>query len=111
MALDDFYVDWDTNVPQLFFADYQEHDAEPNSPIKHFFDWKEYTSANRIRPVGERFRHLFFSTLELPDEEEWRFERPLGKGSFGAAALYSKLNERQERTDVSGTGKPSQIIY
>ena len=35
-------------------------------------------------------------------------ELQMGKGSFGAAALFSKVNQRQERTDVSILAKTSQ---
>lgn len=100
-GLDDFHVEWDPNIAQSFYADDRARDAEANSPIKHLFDWEELDHRGQIRPVGQRFRHLLFSTLDLPDEEEWRFERPLGKGSFGAAGLYTKANEKQEVEDVS----------
>ena len=86
---------------QSFYQGSQQRNAVPDSPIKHFFTWYEVTSRGRTRAIGERFKHLFFSTLNLPDDDEWRFERPMGKGSFGAAALFSKVNQRQERTDVS----------
>ena len=100
MALDSFKVDWSTEVRQSFFQDFSDRDQVPDSPIKHLFAWHETSSRGRIRHIGLRFKHLFFSTLNLPDEYEWKFERPMGKGSFGAVALFSKMNERQERTDV-----------
>lgn len=110
--LDDFKVNWDRNVVQSF---YTTGDAPPprehaqqqaaSSPIKHFFDWQEHVWSGRgkikVKRIGERFKHMFFSALDLPDEEEWRFERPLGKGSFGAAVLFTKVNDRQEVEDVS----------
>ncbi|KAH0845400.1 hypothetical protein FOPE_11314 [Fonsecaea pedrosoi] len=100
MALDQFRVDWDPNSLQTFFNDADQRDAVPESPTLHFFNWKETDSSGRTRSIGSRFRHLFFSSLDIPDEHEWHFERPLGKGSFGAAALYTKRNARQEKTDA-----------
>ncbi|KAJ9611256.1 hypothetical protein H2200_004439 [Cladophialophora chaetospira] len=100
MALDTFYVDWSPEVRQSFYQDFWEREEVPDSPIKHFFTWHETSSRGRIRHIGQRFKNLFYSTLNLPDEYEWRFERPMGKGSFGAVALFSKVNERQERTDA-----------
>ncbi|KIY02715.1 uncharacterized protein Z520_01180 [Fonsecaea multimorphosa CBS 102226] len=100
MALDQFRVDWGANVLQSFFEDSDQRDVVAESPIKHFFSWAETSSTGRMRPTGERFRHIFSSTLGLHDEDEWRFERPLGKGSFGAAALFIKSNARQEKTDA-----------
>ncbi|EXJ73195.1 NEK protein kinase [Cladophialophora psammophila CBS 110553] len=101
MALDDFLVDWDPNADQSFFSEPEQRNPVAESPIKHFFTWKEETrSTPWSRSIGERFRHLFFSNLDLPDENEWRFERPLGKGAFGAAALFFKRNERQEKIDA-----------
>src|ERR1700712_350419 len=76
MALDFFHVDWDTNVMLSFFEGSQQRDAVPDSPIKHFFTWYEITSRGRTRALGERFRHIFFTQLSLPDQDEWRFERP-----------------------------------
>ncbi|EXJ59823.1 serine/threonine protein kinase [Cladophialophora yegresii CBS 114405] len=101
MALDSFQVDWNTDVLQSFFQDSAERQVVPDSPIKHFFSWHESSFRGRRRHIGDRFKYLFFSSLNLPDEDEWMFERPMGKGSFGAVALYSKMNGRQERTDVS----------
>ncbi|KIW28415.1 uncharacterized protein PV07_08082 [Cladophialophora immunda] len=100
MTLDRFRVDWDPNALQTFFSDSDERDAVAPSPIKHFFSWQELRSSGRLTSVGSRFQHLFSSKLDIPDEDEWCFERPLGKGSFGAAALYTKWNDRQEKTDA-----------
>ncbi|OCT47607.1 hypothetical protein CLCR_03390 [Cladophialophora carrionii] len=100
MALDSFQVDWNTDVLQSFFQDSTERQVVPDSPTKHFFSWHERSFRGRRRHIGDRFKYLFFSSLNLPDEEEWMFERPMGKGSFGAVALFSKINERQERTDA-----------
>ncbi|KIW87437.1 uncharacterized protein Z519_12073 [Cladophialophora bantiana CBS 173.52] len=101
MALDDFRVDWDPSADQSFFSEPEQRNPVAESPIKHFFTWKEETrSTPWSRSIGERFRHLFFSNLDLPDENEWHFERPLGKGAFGAAALFYKRNEMQEKIDA-----------
>ena len=77
----------------------------PSSPIKYLFDWTEFDREGGTNSVGERFRHLFYANLELPDDgeddTEWRFERNLGKGGFGAAALFVRVNADQEVVDVS----------
>ncbi|OAP58717.1 hypothetical protein AYL99_07807 [Fonsecaea erecta] len=100
MAMDGFRVKWDPTVLQSFFKQADQNGNEAESPIKHFFSWNEINSTGLSRTTGERFLHLFGSTLDLLDEHEWRLERPLGRGSFGAAALFTKLNEREERTDA-----------
>ena len=101
MALDKFHVDWDRDVEETFFEDSKERDAVPESPIKYFFNWYEIGSKGNRKEIGDRFRHLFFSSLNLPDENEWRFERPMGRDTFGAVALFTKVDEKQEQTDVS----------
>lgn len=107
MALDSFYVEWDTNRTQTFFEETSEReDVEPpESPLKHFFDWSAFAS-ERSRSLGQRFEDIYFRSHSLPDEDEWQFERPLGRGSFGAAALFVRRNEEQEPTDVSGISSP-----
>jgi hypothetical protein len=102
MALDHFYVDWNTEVPQDFSHETEARAAVPESPIKYFFDWivPARGQGHKDKPIGERFKYLFYNNLGLPDEAEWQFERPMGKGSFGAVGLWTKVNEKQERVDV-----------
>jgi hypothetical protein len=88
MALDSFHVDWDPEVEQSFYEDSHERNVVPDSPNKHFFTWNKISLNGRER-------------ANLPDEDEWRFERPMGIGSFGATSLFSKVNASQELTDVS----------
>ncbi|KIW11081.1 hypothetical protein PV08_10380 [Exophiala spinifera] len=95
--LDDFQVQWSPSERQDFIVKPPLRQETPYSPVKYFFGWQESDSKGNIRPTGQRFLHLFSRGTELSDEEEWKFQRPLGKGSFGAAALFVKLD---------GTGKP-----
>ncbi len=101
VGLDDFYVDWSSFEAQDFKTSPHELQATAYSPVKHFFQWEEFDAKGNPKPIGQRFSHLFFYGVNLPDESEWRFERPLGKGSFGAAALFVKVDETQNVVDVS----------
>lgn len=105
MALDGFFIEWDTDRTQTFFEETVERDiVPPDSPLKHFFAWSEFTARGKNKSLGPRFEDLYFRSHGLPDEDEWQFERPLGHGSFGAAALFVRRNEEQKQTDV---GRPS----
>ncbi|KIV82570.1 hypothetical protein PV11_04671 [Exophiala sideris] len=98
-GLDEFKVDWDPAHKQILTTSNKARQATPFSPIKHFFQWTEFDTQGKVRPVGARFWHLFSQRINLPGEEEWRFERPLGKGSYGAAALFVKVDETQKVVD------------
>ncbi|KAK5377634.1 hypothetical protein LTR20_002095 [Exophiala xenobiotica] len=98
-GLDNFDVDWSPSKAQDFNTSPHERQATAYSPVKHFFQWQEFDTKGNTKPIGQRFSHLFFSGVDLPDGSEWRFERPLGKGSFGAAALFVKVDETQNVVD------------
>jgi hypothetical protein len=100
-GLDIFDVDWSPSKAQDFNTSAHDRQATAYSPVKHFFQWQEFDSKGNTKPIGQRFSHLFFHGVDLPDDSEWRFERPLGKGSFGTAALFVKVDETQNVVDVS----------
>ncbi|KAI1609090.1 kinase-like domain-containing protein [Exophiala viscosa] len=98
-GLDDFQVDWEPSHKQTFTTSTSARQAIPSSPIKHFFQWTEIDAQGKVKPIGARFWHLFSRDISLPDDQEWSFERPLGKGSYGAAALFVKVDETQKVVD------------
>lgn len=44
---------------------------------------------------------MYENKLELPDEERWSPVKPLGNGSYGAAALFKHENLLGSADDVS----------
>lgn len=59
-----------------------------------------YPSKKRA-PIGEMFRGMFDYTFDLPDEDRWTPVKPLGNGSYGAAALLQHVDEAGKVDDVS----------
>jgi hypothetical protein len=76
MALDNFQIDWSKDTPQTFEASFVDGEAEPSSPLKHFFGWTEYHGRSSVKPsrTGHKINKSFYTGLDLPDEHKWRFE-------------------------------------
>lgn len=52
--------------------------------------------------LGQRIRELYYSTLQYDEDEyAWEFSRLLGHGSFGLAALFTKMTTARQVADVS----------
>ena len=84
--IDSFAIDWYNLFDDFAQAKvFKSRVDEPSSFLKALFDLVE---SKRGRPSGATLQDLYWSDLELSGE--WKFERPLGKGSFGVAALYKR---------------------
>jgi hypothetical protein len=46
---------------------------------------------------------VFQNKLEIPDEDRWQPGKPLGHGSYGAAAMLKHVNGNGKDDDVSPT--------
>jgi hypothetical protein len=99
-ALGDFKVDWTVNR-QSFTTSGSGRSATAPSHVSRLFTWTDLDGSGNPKRTGLQFRHMFYSKLDIADHEEWRFERPLGKGGFGAAALFQKRDDHQRVIDVS----------
>lgn len=53
--------------------------------------------------IGQLFQKMFHDKLDIPDDEKWQPVKPLGNGSYGAAALFKHENEQGQVDDVSYT--------
>jgi hypothetical protein len=51
--------------------------------------------------IGEMFSDMFIGKINLPDEWRWVPVKPLGNGSYGAAALFKHLNWADNTDDAS----------
>lgn len=99
-ALGDFHIDW-TDSKQSFTTEGKGRNATAPRHVSRLFNWTDLDIRENPRRTGVLFRHMFYSKLDIPDHEEWEFERPLGRGGFGAAALFRKRNADQSVVDVS----------
>jgi hypothetical protein len=43
--------------------------------------------------IRQMFQAMFQNKLEIPDEDRWQPGKPLGHGSYGAAAMFKHVNE------------------
>lgn len=51
--------------------------------------------------IGQMFTGIYINDLTLPDEPTWYPVRPIGNGSYGAAALFMREDELGNAEDVS----------
>lgn len=51
--------------------------------------------------IGQMFKMMYENALDLPDEANWIPVKPLGNGSFGAAALFKHEDGNGGTDDVS----------
>jgi hypothetical protein len=58
--------------------------------LRNLFQWIDWESG-RPRLTGQIFEELYNSRLDIVNEDSWHFNRPLGKGGFGCAAIYKKF--------------------
>jgi len=98
-TLGDFHIDWSDNE-QSFTTEEKGRNAKAPSQVSRLFAWTELDRRENPQRIGHSFRHMFYSKLDIPDDEEWEFERPLGKGGFGSAALFRKRGADQSVVDV-----------
>lgn len=98
--LGDFRVDWD-RTQQSFTKLGSGRSATAPSHVSRLFNWTTFDSQGQPKRPGVKFRHMFYSKLDVPDHAEWQFERPLGRGGYGAAALFRKRDASQNVVDVS----------
>ena len=88
-SLDCFAINWKSatfdsdliRVKQKYASN-----SKPKGFLKALFNWAK----GKRGPFGARFKELHEADLELYGD--WRFARPLGKGSFGVAALFNKYS-------------------
>ena len=64
---------------------------DPRTWPRPFFNWLKLNDSKPegVEHIGRRFVDLFCTQVDLSPAADWRFDRPLGLGSFGAAALFS----------------------
>jgi hypothetical protein len=51
--------------------------------------------------IGQMFTGMYDNNLTLPAESSWHPVRPIGNGSYGAAALFRREDELGNTEDVS----------
>lgn len=58
--------------------------------------------------LGERIMEMYWTHLSYKDEDNdhWHFNRLLGYGGFGVAALYEKYDNYGDIIDVSACARP-----
>ena len=96
--IDSFLVDWDTSIDDFAHAKQQRsYVEEPTDFLKALFEYVQGTKRGN-RHTGAEFRALYESDLEISGE--WRFERPVGSGSFGVAALFKRYQFDEIIDDV-----------
>lgn len=101
-AINDFLIDFDRRN-QLWLRIKRSWTAQerpiPNR-LQTFMTWRVTRHNGRIDDVGARFRDLWTTKLDIGDEDEWRFKHPLGRGGYGAVALFDRNDRRtQDLTD------------
>ncbi|KAK5057625.1 hypothetical protein LTR84_011625 [Exophiala bonariae] len=96
--LGDFKVDWDF---QSFTKRGSGRSATAPRHISRLFNWTRGPGRADGEPKrpGTKFRHMFYTKLDVEDHAEWQFERPLGVGGYGAAALFRKRDASQNVVD------------
>ena len=66
--------------------------VDPSINLRALFRWTSIPEdGKRTKYHGRRFEDLYVNLLDLEDADTWHFVRPMGKGSFGAAALFEKM--------------------
>jgi hypothetical protein len=93
-------IDW-SEYEQSFSTPGSGRSATAPRHISRLFNWTDVDKRGNTKRIGAQFRHMFYTKLDIADREEWQFERPLGRGGFGAAALFQKRDADQKVIDVS----------
>lgn len=107
--LGDFKVDWN-GIRQSFTEPGSGRSATAPSHVSRLFTWTDIDRKGEARRPGAQFRHMFYSKLDVVDHDEWQFERALGKGGYGAAALFRKRDASQNVIDVSSISKAKSSL-
>jgi len=77
--------------------------------LRRLFTWS-YTDKNgKRKDYGAHFRKLFLYYLNLENDDEWQFVRPLGHGGFGAVALFQRVDRHAQIIDVSVQPRRNRI--
>ncbi|KAK4921969.1 hypothetical protein LTR66_016634, partial [Elasticomyces elasticus] len=65
---------------------------------KRLFGWVRKEDSDVHKTWGKRFQDLVTTSLDV-DDTEWRFNRALGIGGYGAVGLFEKTNSRGQVID------------
>ena len=117
--LADFLPNWDPDSEQTSVFNKRKRKPSIDSPpnLRSLWRWTLRHTSDGNGPLIQhsfRFQDLFEHLLDVEDESSWYFNRPMGKGSFGAAALFDKIGENGKIADdvvvKSANAKPKHML-
>lgn len=94
--IQNFAIDYST-VNQSFRAfkrAWQNLQRPPPGQIKSLLTWTRKNRNGEIQLLGQKFADLWYSKLDIGNDNDWFFSHALGRGGFGAVALFEKQNEQ-----------------
>lgn len=72
----------------------------PDQNWKNAFQIGQHAKSSDKPLIGQMFAGMYDNNLTLPDESSWHPVRPMGNGSYGAAALFKREDELGNTEDV-----------